>query len=183
MDSHQSTHPDKKHIINLYAAFAVSILLTFIPSLIFGVVALLFFTGVLITAYILRGKAEDGSLMQNHSDYMIRTIWISALYAFIFTGFGSAYMLPNIDYSPFDICAQNFAGIIDSSMTTMPSTQEMMDQIMPCMNDFMTINHSVFTLALAISAIPVIIFLFIRLYRGLSRANKGYRISNVKSWF
>ncbi len=183
MEHDQSHHPDKKHIINLYAAFAVSILLTFVPSMIFGLIALLFFTGVLIAAYALRNKAEEGSLMENHSDYMIRTIWISAFYALVFTALGSAYMLPNIDYTPFDICAQNFVAIVDPSMTTMPSTQEILDQIAPCMNDFMAINHTVLTLALAISAVPVIIFLFIRLYRGLSRANKGYRISNVTSWF
>ena len=52
-----------------------------------------------------------------------------------------------------------------------------------CMDQFMEENRAVFYKAGAIAIVPVVLYLLYRLSKGLSRASRGYRVADVKSWF
>jgi len=65
--SNKNISPEQKPIVRLYAAFVASVLLSFVPHFFFAAVALLLFTGVMIAAYIMRGRAGEQSLTENHA--------------------------------------------------------------------------------------------------------------------
>ena len=172
---------EQKKIIQLYGAFGASLVLMLVPSAIVAMVASILFLGVLIAAYAMRKSCEKGSLCENHMTYIIRTIWIGSLLSVLTMAVASAYMLPNIDNTPLEPCAQGLM----SGAANLAANEDMiglMNVIRPCMDEFMSVNGQVFMIAMAISAVPVLLYFIIRFSRGLSRAISGYRVANPKSW-
>ncbi len=174
--------PQRKMVLNLYAAFAVSLILTLVPHAIIAIVAAVFFLGVLIAAYLIRAKAEDDSLAQNHATYIIRTIWIGSSLAVVFIGIGAAYMLPNIDYSTFQPCSNKLMsmGLEYAENATYAQVWELAN---PCFDLFIKDNWSILIVTGIIVILPILIYFVVRFVRGLSRAMKGYRIAKPKAWF
>lgn len=178
----QPADPDKKRVLNLYAAFGVSLLLTLVPSLLISFVALVFVVGVLIGAYMMRRASEVESLAENHCTYVIRTLWISALISLITLFAGSAFMLGGIDYAPFEPCANAMAQK-GAEFAQNASYEEVYALAEPCMNAFIDFNMSLLMTTALITAGPVLIYLGYRYGKGLLRALKGYRMANPKAWF
>ena len=173
---------EQKKVIHLYSAFAASLVLMLVPSAMVALAASVLFLGVLIAAYVMRKACEPGSLCENHATYIIRTIWIGSLFSVLTMAASSAYMLPNIDNTPLESCAQNLI----SGAGNLAENEDMaglVNIITPCMDDFMRINSHVFIIAMAITAIPVLLYFLLRFSRGLSRAIGGYRLANPKNWF
>ena len=79
MDEHPQSH-GRKAVLNLYAALGASLILSVLPYMHAAALSLAFFTGVLIAAYVLRGKTENNSLIENHATFVIRTLWIGAFF-------------------------------------------------------------------------------------------------------
>lgn len=173
--------PDKKRVLNLYAAFGVSILLMLVPSLMISFVALVFALGVLVGAYSMRKNAATESLAENHCTYIIRTLWITALFSLVTLFAGSVYMLSGIDYSAFEPCANAMAqrGV---QFVQNATYEEVYALAAPCMNAFIDFNMGLLTITVLITAVPVLIYLGYRYLKGLMRAIKGYRMADPKSW-
>ena len=171
----------KKVILNLYAAFAVSLLLSFVPSAIVAMIALIFFVGVLIAAYVLRGKADVEDLQHNHMTYIIRTIWLSGFLGIITTTAASFYMLSGIDYSPLDPCVDLIASK-DPEAVAQASADDLIHLATPCMNAFLKTNQTLLYTSAALAGAPMILYIIYRFGYGLTRAMKGYRVANVKTW-
>lgn len=172
---------EKKHVLNLYAAFGVSLLVSLVPSVIVALISLAFIIGVLGAAYVLRKRAAPESLMENHALYIIRTIWIATALSLVTLAAGSAYMLPNIDYSAFGTCAAGLAQKGQDYAQT-AGFMEIYVAAEPCMKPFLDMNLRLFIITALIAALPVVLYFVIRFVRGLSRAVKGYRIANPKGW-
>lgn len=174
----QSERPPEgqRTILQIYAVLAVSLLLSFVPLPSFALLALLTFTGVLIAAYVLRGRAESpDSLVAQHMTYIIRTIWITGLFGVGTLILGSVYMFSQYDPAPLLECVN-----VNTLPTDMIALQAMMQ---PCIDAFISANMHVFITATIISAGPLVVYLVYRMAKGINRANAGYRPTNLKSWF
>mgnify|MGYP001410192685 CR=1 FL=1 len=169
--------PQRKTVLNLYAALAVSIILTFMPNTIMAIVSLVFVIGVLVASYSIRKKAEPESLAENHATYIIRTIWIASFISVITLGIGAVILLNDIDYSAFGGCP------IDLEFAASADYMQLWEVMQPCYDTFITDNWNILIISGAITILPILLYLVIRFVKGLSRAIKGYRIANPKAWF
>jgi uncharacterized membrane protein len=174
--------PQRKTILNLYAAFAVSLVLTFVPHVIIGAVSLIFALGVLVAAYMVRRRNQPESLAANHATFIIRTIWIGSLFSVITLAIGSAIMIPRIDYASFGPCAQNMAAQ-GMDWAANASHNEVWMLASPCFDVFLRDNMQILILAGVVSILPIIIYFGYRITKGVLRASRGYRLPNPKAWF
>lgn len=172
---------EQKDVIRLYSAFGASLLLMLVPSTAMAVFSGLLFLGVLIAAYVMRRKSVPESLCENHATYIIRTIWIGGFLSVVTMSAATAYMLPNIDNAPLQPCAGNLVSQAQD-LAQNENVAALSRLMQPCMDEFMNLNGRVFLVAVAITAIPVMLYFLVRFWRGLSRANGGYRIANLKIW-
>ncbi|MBU0859672.1 MAG: hypothetical protein KJ667_07020 [Alphaproteobacteria bacterium] len=171
---------EEKIILRVYAALAASLILMFVPLLSVAIVSFVLFIGTMIAAYTIKRKAEPLSLSADHMVFITRTIWIGSLLAIITTSIGAAYMLAYADRYPLMECSQRAADqILASGAQDMKTLNALM---MPCIDGFLALNMQTMIIALVISAtLPLVYFAF-RLARGLTRARKGHRMGNNKSW-
>ena len=172
----------QKAILNLYAALGVSLILSVLPYAAAAVLSLVFFVGVLIAAYSIRKKAEEHSLSENHATFIIRTLWIGAFFSLVTIIIASAYMLGGIDYSQFQPCADALA---NKGLEWLESAG-MMDVYavtQPCMDSFLFSNRTLLMNAMIIAGGPIVIYMTFRMAKGVSRAMKGYRLADAKTWF
>lgn len=164
---------EQKQVNHLYAAFAASIILLFIPLISTQLIGSLLILIALIWAYIIRSKAEHESLAHNHAAYIIRTIWIWGLFLTIGIIIAVPWLYSIADHS----AIQNF---MNSAATgTIPESDAMNDVL----GRFMRDNLSAFIMVCGITIGPSILYIIFRLAKGLSRALKGYRIANARGWF
>lgn len=174
--------PEKKKVLNLYAAFGISLILSLVPNQMAALVSTLFMLGVLIAAYMMRRNVEIHGLAGNHCTYIIRTIWIGALFSLITIAITSLFMLPRIDYSDFQPCADAMAEK-GAEYISNASQAEIMALSEPCMDNFIASNWDTFTLFALFGIGPILLYFIIRFVRGLGRATKGYRLADPKAWF
>lgn len=174
--------PEKKKILNLYAAMGISMALTIVPNPMVAIVAGIFFVGVLIAAYFIRSKVEIHGLAGNHCTYIIRTIWIGSFFSIITMTVASFFMLPQIDYTPFQVCADTMMSKGDAFLAN-ASNAQIAELSQPCMNDFINANFNILVYAAIIAGGPILIYFLYRFTKGLSRAIKGYRVPDPKAWF
>lgn len=173
---------EQTYVIWLYGAIWAAAILICIPSITFSIVASILFIVLLIAAYIMRTKADEGSLSYNHSSYIIRTLWFSIFILPAITMIlASIYMLPNIDDSSILPCAQPLADHIIANPED-DSITKLYGFIKPCIRNFLFDNRQTFLIATLIAALPILAYLIYRLSKGTERALKGYRVANAKSW-
>lgn len=173
---------DKQKILNLYAILFISIALSMVPSGAVSVIALVFFLGAFIAAYIFRKQAEIHGLLENHMTYIIRTVWIAGLFGAISTILASLYMIGRIDYAPITPCGDALAAQGIDALQTMGAS-EVMTILDPCMGPFWNANQMPFLTAAAIAALPVLAYVAYRFGKGIVRATKGYRLADPQEWF
>ncbi len=167
---------EKRTITNLYAAFSVSLILSFMPMIEAAGLAALMFAGVLVAAYILRARADETSLTCNHATFIIRTIWIASLFAFVTTLIAAGYVIQNFNPAAIHRC-------VDDVAMNMMDLTGLEQAIRPCLDRFIQDNMRVFINGTLIAAAPVVAYILFRLAKGLPRAMKGHRIGNVRHWF
>ncbi len=167
-------NPEQKKVLHLYSVFGASLVLTLIPSVLAAFVAMWFMIVVLIAAYMIRSKSEEGSLSENHTTFIIRTFWIGGLLVAVTMSAACAYMLVHIDNAPLQPCVLQNEDLIKAILDIIRS---------PCMDDFIQVNLRVLMISMAIAAGPVMLYFIVRFSRGLSRALSGYRIASPKNWF
>ncbi len=181
--------PDHKKVLNLYAAYGVGLFLAFVPAVIAILTSAVFTSGTLIACYVLRGRTEKNSLLENHTTYIIRTIWIGGLITITSILTASVYMHYALDFSSMQGCAPNLLPSVQAmgNNPDMPQVMalltEMLGHMSPCLEAFYKANIPVFYMSGAIAITPIVLYFGIRYFRGLSRASRGYRIANPLSWF
>lgn len=173
--------PDQKKIIQLYSAFGAGLILTLIPSAIVALVALLLIMGVLIAAYVMRGKDKD-TLMHNHMTYVIRTIWLGGSFAAITLAVAGVYMFYTLDNAPLDPCFQSFLGVDPQAAAGM-GMQDLEAVFQPCLDAYYKVNFAALVFSALIGIAPILLYFGFRFGNGLNRALKGYRIARPEAWF
>ena len=178
-----SENTEQKRILNLYGLFAAAMVLSILPYAGAAGLSLVFFLLLMILAYAARNKASDAEGLQaNHATFLIRTLWISAFFSLATTLAASFYMLSGIDYTPFQPCANELAALgIEAIEKAGP--MEVFPYVEPCTHDFVGANKTVLSNALVIAALPVVIYMGYRFFKGVMRAKDGYRLANPYSWF
>ena len=173
---------DKQKILNLYAMLFISLALSMVPSTPVSLIALLFFLGAFVAAYVFRRQAAAHSLLDNHMIYITRTVWISGLFAVVTTIAASIYMIGRIDYVPIGPCSETLAAQGIDSLQTMGS-EELMAILQPCMGPFWSANQTPFLIAASIAGLPILGYIAYRFGKGIVRASKGYRLADPQAWF
>jgi len=178
-----SDNKEQKTVVRVYGALCAAILFSVIPTISFAVLALVFFIGILIAAYVIRHKKEEDSLIRNHMSFIIVTLWVGIFILPALTLVAaSIYLLPRYNPDPLNPCVQQ----ISDSVLSNPEAANIValnEMLMPCMDAFMAANYQLFLISALIAGGPIILYMGYRVFQGLSRALKGYRIAKPKSWF
>ena len=177
-----SDNPEQKRILNLYGLFGASIVVSVLPYAQAAILSIIFFTVLLVMGYVFKNKAEPESLQHNHALYIVRTLWITAFFSLITTTLGSIYMMSGIDYTPFQPCADDLAGLGLEAVEGM-GVMEIYAYVEPCVGFFIEGNWTLLMNTMIITAMPLFIYIGYRFAKGLGRAMKGYRLANPQSWF
>jgi len=172
---------ERKTVYNLYALYGVSLVLCVLPYVSAAVLSVVFITALMIWAYVVRGKAEEHSLSENHATFVIRSLWIGVLISVITTILASLYMFQGLDYMAFNPCAESIAGMGIEAVEAL-NMQQFYDLAAPCIDDFIVQNKSALMVSVAIAGGPPLIYLAYRFIKGVSRARGGYRIAEPKAW-
>ena len=174
------TETERKKILQLYMALAASLVLSFVPMLWSAIASIIVFTGVLIAAYVMRSGSEKDDLTNNHTSFIIRTIWIGSFLMMLTVAAGCAYMLQFIDNTPFSPCIDRFINMGSSGQIMDP--QGLMRHFETCIDNFINVNLGTLVIAGFITAGPIVLYFIMRIIRGLKSASAGVPIANLKGW-
>lgn len=169
-DDHKTAiEREQRQINRVYGAMVAMLIFSCVPTEIFQVVALVLLLYAVPSAYRLRARSAGDSMAWNHMEYLIRTFWISSLICLIGLAGYVLYVLATLDAAAID-------GMFNSLMTSL--------------NDSMTTGRFVMSdglrrqgIAALIALAPSFVYFIYRIAAGLSRAVKGHRIGDVKTWF
>ena len=156
---------EQKNVIQIYGFFITAIIFNFLPSVLIQTIGLFLAIAVIIAAYVLRGRSEQGSFQHSHMAYMIKSFWISSL--FLALGTIAAFFLA--DHS---IIHET----VDTIMTGAILSEEQLKEIL--MN-YARSNFLVFSAVLS----PGVFYLTYRLIKGIIFAKDRKTIKNLKNWF
>lgn len=164
---------EQKKIINtLYGFLIVSTILGFVPHSGAFMASLALWIVTLVAAYVYRAKDKNDGLLYNHMVYLIGTIWIGTTLILLGTVIAGLWVFYQGDNSPLDDAA------VAVSQGTVPD-EAMLRQIMGA---YFHSNKGLLITASSIAIGPAILYFVYRVANGLSRAAKGYRLANPKSW-
>lgn len=151
---------ETRDVTQIYGALAAAIILSCVPMVMTQSLALILFLAAIITAYVLRVRTETGSLTDNHMTYLIRTFWIFSLLFLIGMAVAAWYLTTELDL-------YRLQGILEVLISDQPT---------------MTADIWLLTYTTLLTLGPGFVYFIYRLARGITRAIKGYRMPNPKSW-
>jgi len=166
------TQKQKSTINSLYALLILSTILSFVPFMAAQAFSLILLTVVLIAAYIYRFKDKEDGLLYNHMTYLIGTIWIGTTVIVLGIVAAGLWVYMKGDHAIIhDLMTQAQGGYIPGE-----------DEASSIMINYMTANKSLLVTASLVTIGPAILYFVYRIANGFSRALRGYRIANPKSW-
>jgi len=172
-----SPEQERKTVIKVYGFVFLMLLFGCIPNIIAAAITLILFTAVTPVAGHVRNKAAPDSFTADHMTYIIRTVWIFVLFALILIFGAAVYVWMNYDTSPLQPCVDKMMSAAQAGQQPTP------DMMMPCIEPFLIANRILFLKAGLAAGGPTVLYLVLRLLRGLARARKNERIANPRSWF
>jgi len=164
--------PQAKNILTVYAVLAGSILTGFVPKLLFALLAMVLFSAALSMAGSRRRKADiaDDTYISGHMTYIIRTIWITCLVGFFSTIAASVYVLSAYNPELLNQCMNDMmAGTVGPDVAI-------------CLKNFAEGNWPILLNGTVIAALPLGLYLALRMGRGLNAAFGDKPITNPKTW-
>jgi heme/copper-type cytochrome/quinol oxidase subunit 2 len=122
-------------------------------------------------AYKIRKNTDAGGLIWNHAQWMIRTFWVSSVYAVIAMALWSSTVYSNADF------------------TSLVQYKDMLKtgQVDPALiensaREFAETNRTLMLGSTIGFHGPVILFVLARFFKGYRLADAGRPIENLKSW-
>lgn len=179
MDKKQEQTPEQRQILQIYAAFGASMVLSLLPFMNAALLSLALGVAVLIYAYVLRKKHDQASLVENHMTYIIRTIWIGSFIALIVMIFGAIYLYVYLDNRPLNGCVDQILAAGEAIL----DINVLLEAISPCSEMYIQTNIKTIMISAGMIIFPTIAYFTIRYMRGLMRAIKGHRVSDPNQWF
>ncbi len=163
----------QKNTINtLYFILVLSTILGFVPNAWAFTASFTLWVVVLLAAYVYRGKDNEDGLLYNHMTYLIGTIWIGTSFILIGTLAAGLWVYLQGDNSAFEAA---FARLEGGAMIDEAAIRQVTQ-------DYLSINRDLMITASTFAIGPSILYFVYRVANGISRAGKGYRIANPKSW-
>ena len=165
---------DKPRVINLtfYGLCGATSLLSAWPNYDVMGIGLTLPLPLLIAAYIMRSRSIEDSLVHHHMTFVIRTLWIFMSLSLLLLHIAAWLIYTKGDNSVFtQIMDQASSGI----MPDMSAMEEMESQ-------YLAANHDLIIESYMTSMFPALLYLVWRVSRGASRANRNFRIQNLRSW-
>ena len=177
---------DQRTIIRLYAALGAGLVFSLVPLLSAAVISAALIIGVLVIAYVLRTDSAEGSLTENHTTFIIRTIWIGSFFALVTITAASLYLFRMVDNTPLQPCL----GQLFEMAMRLPTMVDVhaMETLMKnftgseCWTSYWRTNMMAFIVSAIIAAGPVLLYFLVRYARGVTRAAGGYRVAYPKAW-
>lgn len=163
----------QNNIINtLYGFLILSTILGFVPNGTAFAASFVLWVVTLIAAYIYRRKDTEDGLLYNHMTYLIGTIWIGTSFILLGTLVAGAWVYFYGNNGPLDTAVVQINGgaIPDDAM------------LQGVMHEYLLANKSLLITASIVAVGPAILYFVYRVANGLSRAAKGYRLANPRSW-
>lgn len=165
---------NRTSILAFYAALSAVVIFCSLPNFQLQNIGYTLVTVALLLAYIARAYWPKGeSFEENHTTFIIRTIWVYSL--FVFFGILGAGMMIGQNGNP-------------DALT--PMLDAMVSGVQPAeadleiwMRQYYTDNESLILNQSRIWLCPAQIYLVWRILQGGGRAFKGYRLARPKSWF
>ncbi|NBX65584.1 MAG: hypothetical protein EBQ96_01135 [Proteobacteria bacterium] len=122
-------------------------------------------------AYKIRQKNEKESLIWNHAQWMVRTFWVSSVYAVIAMLLWSSTVYSNADFSSMhEYMAMLKTGKVVPGIAEKAATE------------FINTNGTILRWATVGFHGPVILFVLARFVKGYRLADAGKTIDNLKTW-
>jgi len=161
-----------KTINTLYAILVFSTILGFMPDINAQLFSIILWFVVWAAAYWYRRKDKEDGLLYNHMTYLIGTI-----------GIGTTVIVIGMLVAGYWIFVEGDRTAIDSMVAHMMNGEMMGETEMnDAMNQAMADNQELMWTAGLIAIGPTVLYFVYRVANGLSRAAKGYRIANPRSW-
>lgn len=172
---------EKKNLLNLYGLFGASLALTFMPHYTAAILTVFLFIALLAISYTMRATAKEGSLVKNHTTYIIRTIWVGSLISLVTLSVASFYLVNAVDHTPLLACTDRLVALLNDG--TEPDFKTVGDQIEPCLIPYFNLNGKPLIIAAIVTIVPVLIYFIWRFITGLYKSTKGEIFANPKAWF
>ncbi len=156
----------------LYGFLIISTVLGFVPNFMAFIASLVLWFVTLIAAYVYRRKDTEDGLLYNHMTYLISTIWIGTSFILLGTLIAAWWVFTNGDNTAINgamASITNGATLDETAMRTITEA-------------YLKANQSLLLKASAVAIGPAILYFVYRVANGMSRAAKGYRLANPKSW-
>lgn len=166
------TQKQKTTINTLYIMLVLSTILSFVPFMSAQLLSLVLVVVVLLAAYFYRGRDTEDGLMYNHMTYMIGTVWIGTSFLLLGMMAAGAWVFMEGNHSVID------AALVQVEGGFIPTEAEMTRII----TEYMLSNKNLIVMSSIVTIGPAILYFVYRVANGFSRACKGYRIANPKSW-
>ena len=161
-------------ILGFYTALAVIAIFCSIPDFTLQNIGFTLVMIALVAAYIAKSRfQESDSFEENHTAYIIRTLWIySSIAAIGIVGLGIILVM-NGNMESFNAMANN---MVNNGVE--PSEEQMEAMVQQYISDNMGLIRQQYLIWL----LPGQLYLVWRTLQGAYRAHKNYRIANPKRW-
>lgn len=156
----------------LYGFLIISTVLGFVPNITAFTASLVLWFITLIAACIYRRKDKEDGLLYNHMTYLIGTIWIGTTFILMGTLIAGWWVFTNGDNTAIDgamASVANGAALDETAIKTI-------------IEAYLKTNRILLIQSSAVAIGPAILYFVYRVANGMSRAAKGYRLANPKSW-
>lgn len=125
----------------------------------------------IVWAYLMRRNAAAGGLVAVHTTWMIRTFWVSTVYAVVAVLLWSSVVYSNGDFSSM----QEYETMLKTGKVD-PAVSE------AAALGFAADNRTLMNWATAICHGPVILFVLARMAKGYRLADAGRPVENLRTW-
>jgi uncharacterized membrane protein len=170
----------RKIMTIVYLAFGGGVLFSLVPHWAAAVFSTVLIIGSVAAAYGARSKHKYISFMQSHTTFLIRTFWLGSGLAAVTMLTGGGLLVAMIDHTPLDPCIQNLASLADpSALANMSGLEQIFG---PCYGPYMQANMSAFIICGIIAAGPPLLYVLIRLMRGVRALQKNQDIPAPMAW-
>jgi uncharacterized membrane protein len=167
---------ERQTILKIYGMLGLMIVFGFIPNIVFCALALVMFGLMMPVARHFRRKAGPDSLIASHMTWIIRTVWIVTLMALVLLAIATAYILSVYNISPLQPCTDNMLAALEAGK------EPGFGLVLPCVEPFMDANRHIFLIAGFGVGVPVVLYLLLRLAKGLASARRGEPLRDPRRW-
>lgn len=160
-------------ILGFYAVLSLVVIFTSLPNFSLQNIGYTLITIALIVAYVARARwPRNDSFEENHSTYIIRTIWMYSLIFLIGASIASWLIWQNANTTALDNLSNSILSGAFPTLETLDSSAQ----------EYLSDNMDMMLKVTRVWICPSQLYLVWRILQGGGRAFKNYRVAHPKSW-